>query len=103
MMPDREFDEGQERVWKRRRKPGRVDVGSIIKVKGEMKEKWKIRKIHVMKMGIPKLKKEGVDVRYCYRSKYRNASLARPGSIQTVNIIKTLETTSLHSFETPLP
>src|SRR5437762_8437984 len=60
MMPDREFDEGQERVWKRRRKPGRIDVGSIIKVKGEMKEKWKIRKIHVMKMGIPKLKKGGL-------------------------------------------
>ena len=54
MMPDRDFDEGQERLWKRRRKPGTIDVGSLIKVKGEIREKWKIRKIDVMKMGISK-------------------------------------------------
>jgi hypothetical protein len=54
MMPDRDFDEAQERLWKRSRKPGRIDVGSLIKVKGEIREKWKIRKIDVMKMGISK-------------------------------------------------
>ena len=53
MMPDREYEEAQERLWKRTRKAGRVDVGSLIKVKGEIQEKWKIRKIHVMKLGIP--------------------------------------------------
>jgi len=52
MMPDLEDQEIQERLWKRRRKPGRIEVGSLIKVKGEIQEKWKIRKIHVMKLGI---------------------------------------------------
>jgi hypothetical protein len=52
MMPDLEDQEMQERLWKRRQKSGRIDVGSLIKVKGEIQEKWKIRKIHVMKLGI---------------------------------------------------
>jgi Telomere regulation protein Stn1 len=52
MMPDRDDDEKQERLWKRRRKPGHVDVGSLIKVKGEIIERWNVRKIHVMKLGI---------------------------------------------------
>lgn len=52
MMPDREDEEAQERLWKRRRKEGRLGVGSLIKVKGEIREKWKVRKIHVMKLGI---------------------------------------------------
>lgn len=52
MMPKLEDQEMQERLWKRRRKPGTIDVGSLIKVKGEIREKWKIRKIHVMKLGI---------------------------------------------------
>jgi len=53
MMPDTEDNEMQERLWKRRRKEGRVHVGSLIKVKGEIREKWKIRKIKVMKLGSP--------------------------------------------------
>ena len=50
-MPNYEEDEFQERLWKRRRKEGRLHVGSLIKVKGEIREKWKVRKIHVMKLG----------------------------------------------------
>ena len=50
--PDIEDEERQERLWKRRRKPGHMDIGSLIKVKGEIREKWNIRKIHVMKLGI---------------------------------------------------
>ena len=52
MMPDLEHERGEERLWKKTRQSGRVEVGSLIKVKGELKEKWEIRKIHVMKMGI---------------------------------------------------
>lgn len=50
-MPDVTYDERQERLWKRRRKPGHLDIGSLIKVKGEIQEKWNIRKINVMKLG----------------------------------------------------
>jgi hypothetical protein len=52
MMPDRDDDEAQERLWKRRRKHGHIDVGSLIKVKGEIIERWHVRKVHVMKLGI---------------------------------------------------
>jgi len=51
MMPDQEYDERQLRLWKRRRKPGRIDVGDLIKVKGELVEKWKVRRLNVMKLG----------------------------------------------------
>jgi hypothetical protein len=51
MMPDYEDDERQEKSWKRKRKTGRIAVGDIIKVKGELLETWNIRKIHVMKLG----------------------------------------------------
>jgi hypothetical protein len=51
MMPDYEYDEKQEKLWKRKRKPGRVAIGDTIKVKGELYEKWTI-KIKVMKLGI---------------------------------------------------
>jgi hypothetical protein len=44
--------EEEARVWKRRRKAGVVEVGDLIKVKGEIQEKWKIRRILVMKLGI---------------------------------------------------
>jgi hypothetical protein len=51
-MPDIDDEEIQQRLWKRRRKPGHLDIGSLIKVKGEIRENWNIRKIHVMKLGI---------------------------------------------------
>lgn len=52
-MPDRDDEEQQERLWKRRRKPGTIDVGSLIKVKGEIREHWGVQKVHVMKLGKP--------------------------------------------------
>ena len=54
MMPDQEDEELQARLWKRGRKPGRIDVGDVIKVKGELVEKWKVRRLKVMKLGIPR-------------------------------------------------
>lgn len=53
IMPNYEEDGFQERLWKRRRKEGRLRVGILIKVKGEIREKWKVRKIGVMKLGMP--------------------------------------------------
>jgi hypothetical protein len=58
MMPDHEYEEKQARLWKRRRKPGSIDVGDLIKVKGEMVERWRVRKVNVMKLGIPDPVKE---------------------------------------------
>jgi hypothetical protein len=51
MIPSQEDEEAQARLWKRRPKAGKIEVGSLIKVKGEIREKWTIRKIHVMKLG----------------------------------------------------
>ena len=51
MMPDRDDEEFQARLWKRRRKAGRIEVGDLIKVKGELLEKWKVRRLNVMKLG----------------------------------------------------
>jgi hypothetical protein len=51
MVPDQEYEEKQARLWKRRPKAGIIEVGSLIKVKGEIQEKWSVRKIHVMKLG----------------------------------------------------
>ena len=53
MMPKHEEDEEEEKLWKRARKPGRIAVGDTIKVKGELVEKWNVRKIHIMKLGNP--------------------------------------------------
>lgn len=69
-MPDVEYDERQERLWKRRRKPGHMDVGTLIKVKGEIQEKWNIRKINVMKLGIYRM--DVFDDRYCDGSECGN-------------------------------
>lgn len=51
MIPNQEDEEKQARAWKRTPRTGEVEVGSLIKVKGEIREKWSIRKIHVMKLG----------------------------------------------------
>src|SRR5277367_1776049 len=58
MMPDHVDEEKQARLWKRRRKSGRIDVGDLIKVKAEMVEKWNVRKLNVMKLGIPSPREE---------------------------------------------
>lgn len=52
MMSDAEDEEKQERSWTRRREPGKINLGSLVKVKGEIEEKWNIRRIQVMKLGI---------------------------------------------------
>ena len=52
--PDRDDQDYQSRLWKRRLKPETMDVGSLIKVKGEIVERWGIRKIQAMKIGMHK-------------------------------------------------
>ena len=52
MLPNAEDEEKQDRSWIRRRGPGKINLGSLIKVKGEIEEKWNIRRIQVMKLGI---------------------------------------------------
>lgn len=95
MMPDTEDDEMQERLWKRRRKEGRIYVGSLIKVKGEIREKWKIRKIKVMKLGcgVPEVLLTG---RYSYRSKCRDESLGGTMFVQATCSCETLDITFFH-------
>ena len=51
MFPKADYEEYQERLWKRTMKPGNIYIGSLIKVKGEIQETWQMRKIHVMKLG----------------------------------------------------
>ena len=52
MLPTIEDEEKKEKNWIYNRKAGSVEVGDLIKVKGELHERWKIRKIRVMKLGI---------------------------------------------------
>jgi hypothetical protein len=78
MMPDREDEETQERLWKRRVKPGKLDVGILIKVKGEIVEKWGIRKLHVMKLGITLRR---FNKRYCDGSEFGDAGMGRTSCV----------------------
>lgn len=47
-----EDQENQERYWKPPQKSGILDVGTLVKVKGELREKWRVRKLHALKLGI---------------------------------------------------
>ena len=51
-LPDYEGQEEQERYWKRSIKQGILDVGTLVKVKGELREKWRVRKLKGLKLGI---------------------------------------------------
>ena len=52
MMPKLDDEEAKVKYWKRNRKPNSLEVGDLVKVKGELRERWNIRRIHVMKLGI---------------------------------------------------
>jgi len=53
MMPSMEHEEkkGKE-AWGWKHKPNSLEVGDLIKVKGELRERWSIRRLYAMKLGM---------------------------------------------------
>jgi hypothetical protein len=52
LLTNSEEEEQRERYWKYTQKPKTIYLGSLVKVKGELIERWHVRKIQVMKLGI---------------------------------------------------
>lgn len=52
MMPKLDDEEAKVKYWKHDRRSNSLEVGDLVKVKGELRERWNVRRIHVMKLGI---------------------------------------------------
>jgi hypothetical protein len=95
MLPSINDEEEKEKQWIRPRRLHSLELGDLIKVKGELRERWNVRKLQVMKLGMlfPSWTKGDVIVdqnmeikAWQERIEFKQTVLSRPWKLPSVSV-----------------